>query len=276
MTRRNLSVSLGLFASLAGSAGLPETTRAQEPPPTFPARVEQVTVDVVVADKAGSPITGLRQEDLEVYENGVRQTIVSFDAVEVAAAPAEKPARPPRVSTNTTKDDAARTHLRDRLRRRSPHGLHGPPGQGGGGGLPEDRHPRGRPGHPGGHRGRDPVERPHGGGPRRDDRAREAPGGTLRPGHEPRAPVRVRSHAHPRLPRRDDHESRPAALRDGRRPDHAGARPKPHRHPSGGGPRRDHPRGGGLFRGHRPQPGRPRGDRALAQRARRPARGASR
>jgi VWFA-related protein len=104
MIRRKPAITLGLLASLAGSAGRPEATTAQEPPATFPARVEQVTVDVVVADKAGSPITGLRQEDLEVYENGVRQTIVSFDAVEVAAAPTEAPVRPSRVSSNSTRD----------------------------------------------------------------------------------------------------------------------------------------------------------------------------
>jgi VWFA-related protein len=104
MLRRSLSVGLAFLVWLAANAGRPESTRAQEPPATFPARVEQVTVDVVVADKKGGAITGLRQEDLEVYENGVRQTIVSFDAVEVAAAPAEAPVRPSRVSTNAARD----------------------------------------------------------------------------------------------------------------------------------------------------------------------------
>src|SRR5258707_1155543 len=111
MIRRSLSISLGLLVSLGGSAGLPEKTRAQEPPATFPARVEQVTVDVVVADKTGIPITGLRQEELEVYENGVRQAIVSFDGVEVPAAPTAEPARSTRISTNTTKDERGRTFV---------------------------------------------------------------------------------------------------------------------------------------------------------------------
>mgnify|MGYP000939187202 CR=1 FL=1 len=68
----------------------------------FSAEIEQVTVDVAVVDKAGNPITGLRAEDLEVYENGVRQAIVSFDPVLVSDAPPAKPARPSRVSTNAT------------------------------------------------------------------------------------------------------------------------------------------------------------------------------
>ncbi|PYQ19471.1 MAG: hypothetical protein DMF79_12520, partial [Acidobacteria bacterium] len=70
----------------------------------FPAQVEQVTVDVVVTDKKGEPVTGLKREDLEVYENGVPQAIVSFDAIEVAAAPAAKPAPRPKVSSNTSSE----------------------------------------------------------------------------------------------------------------------------------------------------------------------------
>lgn len=84
-------------------AGLlvPPAARSQEPPPTFPAQVEQVTVDVVVADKEGHPITGLTKDDLQVYENGVLQTIVSFSAVDIAAAPEEAEVRSrEKVSTN--------------------------------------------------------------------------------------------------------------------------------------------------------------------------------
>jgi VWFA-related protein len=86
---------------VAGLLVPPRSARAQESPPTFPAQVEQVTVDVVVADKAGNPITGLTRDDLQVYENGVLQTIASFSAVDVAAA-AEDEAAPARarVSTN--------------------------------------------------------------------------------------------------------------------------------------------------------------------------------
>src|SRR5262245_58211060 len=73
---------------------------SKEPPPTFPAEVEQVTVDVVVVDRDGRPVTNLKSEDLEVYEDGVRQAIVSFDAIEVppAAATAAPIPAPPRVS----------------------------------------------------------------------------------------------------------------------------------------------------------------------------------
>src|SRR5712691_11390876 len=103
MTRRTRPLLVLLAGFLAGSAAFSGTAWSQESPPTFPARVEQVTVDVVVTDKKGEPVTGLKKEDLEVYENGAPQTIVSFDAVEVPAAAAEKPAPPPPVSTNAHK-----------------------------------------------------------------------------------------------------------------------------------------------------------------------------
>src|SRR5437899_2557981 len=102
MTRGLVSVGLTLCGFLAGDPALPQAARSQEPPPTFPAQVEQVTVDVVVTDKKGEPVAGLKKEDLEVYENGVPQTIVSFDAIEVAAAPAARPAPRPKVSSNTS------------------------------------------------------------------------------------------------------------------------------------------------------------------------------
>src|SRR6185295_4211358 len=102
MTRGLPSIGLTLCGFLAGDMAFPQAGKSQEAPATFPAQVEQVTVDVVVTDKKGSPVPGLKKEDLEVYENGVPQTIVSFDAIEVPAAPAAKPAPRPRVSINTS------------------------------------------------------------------------------------------------------------------------------------------------------------------------------
>jgi len=68
-------------------------------PPAFPGAVEQVTVDIVVTAD-GVPVRGLAKEDLEVYEDGVRQTVVSFEAVNVPAAPSPDPKPRPRVATN--------------------------------------------------------------------------------------------------------------------------------------------------------------------------------
>ena len=114
MSRKMLRVLLAALAIVAGHAVAQETGTGQEPPVAFPAEIEQVTVDVVVTDKkTGQPVTDLTAGDIEIYEDGARQTLTSFDMFEVAAPPteevepAEKPApRPrPRVSTNTDKDD---------------------------------------------------------------------------------------------------------------------------------------------------------------------------
>jgi VWFA-related protein len=87
---------------------------AQEPPtspdapavaspetPTFAAEVEQVVVDMVVTDKKGNPVTGVVQDDLIVTEDGVPQTVISFEAFALPDEPLPEPPPPPRVSRNT-------------------------------------------------------------------------------------------------------------------------------------------------------------------------------
>jgi VWFA-related protein len=84
---------------LAAGPGL-----AQEKPeatPSFPSRVELVTVDAVVTDKKGLPITGLSQADFVVSEDGKPQEISSFEAVELPVAPAMAPPQKPSISINT-------------------------------------------------------------------------------------------------------------------------------------------------------------------------------
>ncbi|HEV7502098.1 MAG TPA: hypothetical protein VGQ33_18920, partial [Vicinamibacteria bacterium] len=48
---------------------------------TFPAAVEQVTVDVVVARRDGSSVGGLTESEFTVLEDGREQKVVSFDVV---------------------------------------------------------------------------------------------------------------------------------------------------------------------------------------------------
>jgi VWFA-related protein len=118
MTRKTLSAVLaGSVFLAAGIVRAQDAEPTQESPLAFPAEIEQVTVDVVVTDDDGQPITDLNEAEIEVYEDGERQTITSFDIFEVAApapeeaAPAEGPAPPPRprisarVSTNTDEDE---------------------------------------------------------------------------------------------------------------------------------------------------------------------------
>ena len=107
MTRTTPCLGLVLCALTAGSARPQETTPPKEAPATFPTQLEQVTVDVVVTDGKGKPIPDLKQGDLQIFEDGVPQGIVSFEAFQVPApAAAEKPVPRPRVSTNTGKEEA--------------------------------------------------------------------------------------------------------------------------------------------------------------------------
>lgn len=60
-----------------------------------------VLVDVVVTDRNGNPVPNLNQSDFAVFENGVPQTIASFEEYKgVNSAPIELPPLPPGVFTN--------------------------------------------------------------------------------------------------------------------------------------------------------------------------------
>ncbi|HUG54070.1 MAG TPA: VWA domain-containing protein [Vicinamibacteria bacterium] len=72
--------------------------------PSFPSQVDVVTVDVVVTDKKGTPITGLTQKDFQVVEEGNVQPITSFESVLLPATASEKPAPRPRVSSNLDRE----------------------------------------------------------------------------------------------------------------------------------------------------------------------------
>src|SRR5688572_12186475 len=52
---------------------------AQAATPRFPAEVELVTVDAVVVDAQGRPVTGLGRHEFVVRENGEVQEIASFE-----------------------------------------------------------------------------------------------------------------------------------------------------------------------------------------------------
>src|SRR5262245_40166678 len=75
----------------------------QTPPagtPSFPTQLEQVIVDVVVTDKKGVPIKGLKPGDMTVTEDGVKQEVVSFEAVELPEHPSTSAPPPPKITSN--------------------------------------------------------------------------------------------------------------------------------------------------------------------------------
>ena len=72
--------------------------------PIFRSATAAVTLDVVVRDRAGQPVTGLTIDDFEVIEDGVLQKIVRLDAGEsgVTARQTAAPRMSPRVDGDGT------------------------------------------------------------------------------------------------------------------------------------------------------------------------------
>jgi VWFA-related protein len=101
-TLRSLFLILSWAPVVLAQAPSPSPTPA---PPTFAAELEQVTVDAVVTDKKGNPITDLVPGDFVITEDGKPQEIVNFEAIKVPDAPVEKPAARPPVSTNRRPED---------------------------------------------------------------------------------------------------------------------------------------------------------------------------
>lgn len=64
-----------------------------QPVPSFESNVRVVLLDVVVTDSKGNPVTGLRQDDFRVFEDGKPQKITSFQ--EHRGAPVLRDKLPP-------------------------------------------------------------------------------------------------------------------------------------------------------------------------------------
>jgi VWFA-related protein len=75
----------GAAAALCALAVLAAGQESPPPRDVFPSAVEQVTVDVVVVDREGTPVNGLVAADFTVLEDGVRQEIAAFEAIDGAA-----------------------------------------------------------------------------------------------------------------------------------------------------------------------------------------------
>ena len=113
--------TLSLIALLAATAWTVAAAQTPAPSPTpapatdaqaaasasFPSQVDVVTVDVVVTDKKGQPVTGLTKSDFQVTEDDDAQPITDFEAVQLPAQASEKPAPRPRVSTNLDRESHA-------------------------------------------------------------------------------------------------------------------------------------------------------------------------
>ena len=75
MTPAALFTGVALAAALRASSTVPAQDSQQRPPIIIGAEVEVVSVPVLVFDKAGNFVSGLKKEDFQIYEDGVLQEI---------------------------------------------------------------------------------------------------------------------------------------------------------------------------------------------------------
>src|SRR5258706_159459 len=95
-------IGLGMLIAPTGeeAAG----TQTPSAPANFPAGVELITVDVVVLNALGRPVSGLTRDDFTVSEDDHPQEIVGFEAVSEEPAD-EAPGPPSAVATNEGEAD---------------------------------------------------------------------------------------------------------------------------------------------------------------------------
>ena len=113
MTRMILTASFALFGAFTAYADPQDADAPEDSRLAFPTEIEQVTVDVVVTDKDGQPISDLSAAEFEIEEDGKRQTITSFELFEVEV-PADREPVETAVGTPAPAADAGAD------RRRSP------------------------------------------------------------------------------------------------------------------------------------------------------------
>src|SRR5579859_4798662 len=77
MMAKRLFLSVGLILTLV-LAFQPNPSSAQAPQPEFRVTVNMVQLNVAVTDNKGNYVTGLRPENFEINEDGVRQKIATF------------------------------------------------------------------------------------------------------------------------------------------------------------------------------------------------------
>jgi VWFA-related protein len=105
MNIRRISVA-SLGAALALASASDAALRAAQDPgsvATFPSKVELITVDAVVVDSAGKPVSGLTRDDFTVSEDGRPRDIASFEAFSLNPETLGAESTPaPAVADNTT------------------------------------------------------------------------------------------------------------------------------------------------------------------------------
>ena len=88
--------------------------------PVFGTGTELVQVDVVVLDRLGNPVEGLKEDEFVLKEDGRIQTVQEFEAVALPESAPSRTAATTFVSTNIRpRERRAAALVRHRLRRRA-------------------------------------------------------------------------------------------------------------------------------------------------------------
>lgn len=95
----------------ASEPTLPSTDYGDQGTVKFKARAELVLVPVVVKDKNGSPVPGLKADDFTILENGKPQKVSTFEEVRPASGPVKRAASRPNEFTNSLTGNEAPRNL---------------------------------------------------------------------------------------------------------------------------------------------------------------------
>jgi VWFA-related protein len=82
------SLAALIVAVLVAQDAPPQQPAADQPAVTFKVEVNYVEVDAAVFDRQKQPVSGLKREDFEIFEDGVRQDVSAFTQVNI---PIQKP-----------------------------------------------------------------------------------------------------------------------------------------------------------------------------------------
>lgn len=84
----------GIFIAAGMAAVLAASAEQAPPQPVFRSGVELVTIDVVATTRDGQPIHNLKASDFELFEDGVRQDIRTFEFINSSSPPLLPPLPP--------------------------------------------------------------------------------------------------------------------------------------------------------------------------------------